>query len=237
MNYGDFKLLVAAAAQRSASSFLVGDTDLLAVAINLVRKQVERRRDFELAKETADLTVTIGASADLANAKYAGTSTSIVVKTILSAQISTDGVSFVPIEVSNRAKHVQSSLRRYEQAADIQEFVDTQPTSTHKFQLIRYGDSVYLSPSDTDSYSGATTVTVRMDIVRWLDEYNSVDDTDFLLEHCTDYMLLETLKFLQYFVKEDVRVDISEAQLAKAWQGVIAWDANLVLTGDDMNLE
>jgi hypothetical protein len=76
-----------------------------------------------------------------------------------------------------------------------------------------------------------------MDVVRWLNDYVSANDTDFLLEHCADYMLLETLRFLQYFLKEDIRVNVSDNQLAAAWQGVIAWDANLVLTGEDMNLD
>src|SRR5512139_4011141 len=174
MNYGDFKLMVAAAIQRSAGSLVVGDVDLLARAINLTRKQIERRRDFELAKDTADLTMTVGSETDLAGATYAGTETAISVKTILRASVSTDGgTSFKKVEVSNRAKHFLSVMRREEayEGVAIEDTTDNLPTETYKFQLVQYADTVYLSPSDTDSYDGVSSVLVRMDVVRWLDEY------------------------------------------------------------------
>ena len=239
MTLGTFKSFVAAALQRNTTDFVSGTTDLLLLAVNMARKNVERKRDFEKAKELADLTVTVGQSAELSGAVYSGTSDAINIKTILRAQLSVDGgTTFFPIRYSSRDSHMRRVARNYEDLASIDEITGTQPTSTNRYELVRFGDCVYLTPSDTESFADQSTVVVRMDVVRWLADYSDSDDTDFLLEDCVDYMMLETLRYMQVFLKEDVRLNVTDQQLATAWHAVVAWDSNLVAGDvDDANLE
>jgi hypothetical protein len=75
-----------------------------------------------------------------------------------------------------------------------------------------------------------------MDIVKWLDNYAVNGSEDFLLEHCFDYMLLVTLCYLQLFVKEDVRMAVTDEKMQAAWLSLVQWDGNIVQTSDDMEL-
>ncbi len=238
MTFSGFKSFVAAALQRNTTDFVQGTTDLLALAVNMARKNIERKRDFELAKETADLTVTVGEAAELADATYSGTADAISIKTVLRVQLSTDGVTFFPIRYSSRDSHMRRVFRNYEDLETLDDITGVQPTKTGRYEAVRYGDSIYLTPSDADSYNDLSTVYLRMDVVRWLDDYSVDDDTDFLLEHCVDYLMLETFRYMQLFLKEDVRLNVSDDAFARAWQSVVAWDSNLVAGDvDDANLD
>jgi len=237
MDYNAFRILVAAAAQRSVDALTSGTTDLIALAANMARKSIERGRDFEMAKTTADITITLGQGADLSTTVLAGTVTPVKVKTILRAQASTNGgTSFVPIGVTSRQTHFDSWTRRVGSFNTLEDVTATYPTETHKFQLVRYANTVYMTPSDTVSFDNQAAVLVRMDIVKWLDNYAVNGPEDFLLEHCFDYMLLVTLCYLQLFVKEDVRLPVTDVKMKEAWMAMIQWDSNVVVTSDDMNL-
>lgn len=237
MLFSAFKSFVAAALQRSTTDFVVGSTDLLSLAVNMARKNIERKKDFELAKCLADVTMTVGQSVALSTAVISGTATAVSVKTILRAQLSTDGTTFFPIGYVSRDMHMRRVARNYEDLTTLDEVAQAQPTKTNRFQLVRFGEDVYMSPSDTDSYNDVSTLYVRMDVVKWLPDYSVDGDTDFLMEHCVDYLMLETFRYLQLFLKEDVRLNVSDDQWRVAWQAVVAWNDNLVVgDSDDANL-
>ena len=229
MTYSEFKLFVCAALQRRASDFVVDSTDLLKLSVNMARKNIERKRDFEMSKTVVELDVPVGGSADLGDAVLFGTDTAVSIKSILNVQISTDGTNYFPIDYIGRQTHFHQVSRAYDGLTEADEQISRQPTATGTFKLVRMGNTVYLSPSDTDSYSGATTVKVKMDVVKWLDDYASDDATDFLLEHCVDYLMLETFRYLQMFIHDDARLKVSDDALGKAWHAVVAWDSNLTV--------
>lgn len=231
MNFGDFKTMVAAYMQRDTTAFVIGTSDLLALAINMSRRETERRRDFEMSKVQARLSVNIASGASLANAVLASDGiTAVVVKTVHKAFLPiSDGSGYFPVQVISRAKHNQQLERYYDQVQKLEDAATQVGMPVDYFALVRMANDVYLIPSDTTAYSGSTSITVLLDIVKWLPDYTANGDTDFLLEYCTSYMLLQTVYILNPMLKEDVRVPITERQLDRAWHSVIAWDSNLVL--------
>ena len=235
MTYLQFKTFTAAAIQRSLASLVVNGVDLLGSAVNMARKNIERKRDFELAKATAKLTVTLGESVSLSEAVDATTDEAIDIKTVLRVQLASSGA---PIGYISRDAH-QRRLSRQLEKVTMSEINAGLTATVGSLSLVRHGDQVYLSPADATAYDiNGDEVELYLDVVKWLDDYVEDDDEDFLLTYCVDYMLLETFRYLQLFIKEDSRLQVSDQQYANAWHAVVAWDSNLVVgDSDDANLD
>lgn len=235
MNFGDFKTMVAAFMQRDASSFVYGSLDYLAQAINMARKASERKRDFEVCRVQAQLTVDQTTGTDISGAVLASDGTTPVsVKTVKFAWVPDhNGTLYYPIRVITREKYVHM-LDRAVQSHDF----DRAPSTTSYNELllsspflVREGDTVYLAPVSETAYGSYPTVVVKMDVIKWLADYSATTDTDFFLTHCAEYMLFKTVSLLQPFLKEDVRVPLALTQLAEAWRTVVSVDSQLVAAG------
>lgn len=232
MTYLEFKTFVAAALQRKLDSFVVNGLDLLQYAVNMARKNIERKRDLELAKTVATLEVTLGEFVSLDGAVDADDEP-VDIKTILHVQATAVGA---PIGYISRSMHQRSLARRLARV-QVAELESGLTATVDQLNLVRFGNDVYLSPPNAEDWGGYNPVSVLLDVVRWLPDYSDNDDTDFLLEHCVDYMLLETYRSLQLFIKEDARLQVSDEKLANAWHALVAWDSNLVVGDtDDANL-
>jgi hypothetical protein len=235
MTYLQFKTFTAAAISRSLSSLVVNGVDLLGSAVNMARKNIERKRDFELAKTSAKIAVPLGEAVDLSTAVHPVSLTAVDIKTVLAAQLASSGA---PIGYMSRDAH-QRRLSRQLARVGLLEMDSGLTAVVGSISLVRHGNRVYLSPGDPTAY-GVTggSIDVLLDVVAWMDEYAEDDDTDFLLTYCVDYMMLETFRYLQLFVKEDARLHVSDQQYANAWHAVVAWDSNLVVgDSDDANLD
>ena len=236
MTYLEFRTFVAAALQRSEASLTVNGVNLLAKAVNMARKNVERRYDFELAKVVAKLTVPFGQLQSLDDAVDPADETEKVsIKTILRVQIASTGV---PIGYLSRDAH-QRRLERQFARAHIEAIASGLTATVSNLNLIRFGNSVYLSPPNAQDWSeSGASLAVFMDVVAWMADYVDDDDTDFLLEHCADYLMLETYRYLQLFIKEDSRLNVSDEKMSSAWHALMTWNNNLVVgDSDDANLE
>lgn len=85
----------------------------------------------------------------------------------------------------------------------------------------------------------ATTLLLNADIFTTGESYKVGTGTqeDFFLVDCLDWMLYQTVKELNLFLKEDQRVAISDAMMKEAWESVKAWNSSLVPTTDDLDLD
>lgn len=236
MTFTEFKAFVCAALQRSQASLIVNGVDLLARAVNMARKNIERRIDFEMAKGEAQLTLTLGEKASLDDAvDPADTDESVSIKTVLRVQLASNGT---PIGYLSRDAH-QRRLDRQLSSATMTEINAGLTATVGSLNLVRFGNYVYLSPADASAYNvSSTTVDVLMDVVKWMPDYVDDDDEDFLLTHCADFLMLETFQYLQMFVKEDARLNVSKDKWASAWNAMLTWNANLIVgDSDDANLD
>lgn len=205
MNFGDFKKTVLAFVRRTTSSVVVDGQDMLSVAINAARKYSERMYDFEHCRVLGKLELNQnGASV---NNIRTPDDQPLAVKSIKAAYLKdTKTGQLFPIDIISRA----------------QQFVLSDLDGISRTTLVRFGELLYLLPPSSDMQ------TVWLDVIRWLPDYVNDSDTDFLLTHCTDYMVLRTVQMLNFFLKEDVRIPVSSTLLEAAWKSVRVWDTNLV---------
>lgn len=239
MTLATFRSLVAAYMQRDETTFTYGALNLLTQAANMARRWAECQRNFELCRCQAQVAnVHYQNGAQLSAATLKGTATSVLVKSIEKGFLpfSSGGGEF-PIEVITRAKHIERVQRYYERQVNTAP-VDLAATNvTSYFSLVRHGDLIYLTPSDSENL-GSTTITVYLDIVKWLPEYSGDSDTDFFLDYCSHFMLLRTVHMLNFLIKEDQRMPVSEKEMATAWQSVIAWDSSMIMnSAEDASLD
>jgi hypothetical protein len=72
---------------------------------------------------------------------------------------------------------------------------------------------------------------LHLDVIQWMPEYvETTIESDFFLESCHDWMFYQTLIHLNYFLKEDERIPISDAMMKQAWEAVVNWDTDFINT-------
>lgn len=237
MTFEDMKVQVAAYMARSPGDFVINNVDLLSAAINRARKWAERRRDFELARVSAQLAdVSITDGGDLADATLLGGGDPIVIKKIEAAFLRVNGVD-VPIGIQGRRNYTMRLRRRYKElgAEEIQS--GTQYTSYSEANLVRHGNTVYVNPSD-ETLLGGTTFTLYFDVVRMMPDYADYADTDFFLTYCEDFILFRSIFELNFMLKDDERVKVSSELLADSWATIKEWDDALISQStDDTSLD
>lgn len=52
--------------------------------------------------------------------------------------------------------------------------------------------------------------------------------SDFFMDNAFDYLMYRAIAELNFFLKEDQRVSISQGKMQESWDSVIAWDSTLV---------
>jgi len=239
MTLAEFRSCVAAYMQRDETTFTYGGTNLLTQAANMARRWAERKRNFEMSKCTAQITSVHYTNGALLSAMVLkGTATSVAAKTLNKAFLPfTDGSGEFPIDIITREKHVERIERHYEQYITRNPRETAPSTMVAYFAVVRHGDYVYICPADSTALGGET-LTVYFDIVRWLPDYSANGDTDFLLTYCSDFMLVQTVYMLNFMIKEDQRIPISNNLRADMWQSVVEWDSSMIMnSAEDASLE
>ena len=238
MTYSEFKAYTAAFLQRSTTAFVQGSVDVLGVAINQARKTVERMHDFEMARVQAQLAMpTNGSTIALNTVKLFGTETLIDVKTVKRAFISASGGSWIPIDVIGRDQHIAKVRRAVGEATSstVADIVEAGLYENYKF--VRYGLGAYVAPAGASNYSGSSTVDIMLDAIRWLDPYTADGDTDFLLEYCSDLLLMQTIKWLNLSMREDQRIPVSAEAFDAAWRAMQDWNRSVAWNEDESTLQ
>lgn len=232
---------VATYMNRTNASFVNGSTDILKRAINKARKWAEMRRNFELSRlsvKIPSVSLTTGGALSTAVDNADGT-TPVVVKLIERAFLALSSGDTVPVEFVSRDYHMRRVQRRFE---NIQTTTDVAPAKQtvlyQTFAVVQQGEKIYVVPPNAQSFGGLSTIPVYLDVVRWRPDYSADGDTDFFLDHCTEFILYRSLYQLNLHLKEDQRIPISQAALADAWDSVIQWDTSLVYNNvDDVTLD
>lgn len=222
---------VAAYMNRTEASFIIGGVDTLKRAVNKARKWAEQRRNFEynrLSVKIPSVSLTTGGALSTAVDNADGT-TPVLVKLIERAFLSLSSGDTVPIEVTSRNYHIRRLQRRYD---DLQSTINVAPARStvmyQGFSLVQQGQTIYVNPPNSVQFGGSTTIPVFLDVVRWRPDYSGDTDTDFFLDHCTEFILYRSIYQLNLHLKEDQRIPISKDALADAWDSVIQWDTSLI---------
>lgn len=234
MTFGEMKTAVAAYMTRSQLGFIEGNLDLLGLAINQARKWCERDHMFELAKVPATTTINLTTGGSLATVYLSDGVTPVSVNLIERAYLSAPGGGTFPIDVLSRGAHrrqMRKVLQGVERASDVDALHES---GLCGISLVRHGMLLYLVPANATALGSGPDVTVGLDIVRWMDDYKDDDDTDFFLQELHDLLLLRTIYRLNFFLKEDDRVNISERAMERMWDSTMKWDASQRNGADDL---
>ena len=238
MTLGTFRDMLAGYMGREPSVFIVNNVNLLERATNQARKWAERQHRFECAREPVVVrSVSLADGGLLSGAVRVTDNVSISVRTIERAYLPfTDNSGQFEIRVVTRDADMREKSRAFEHAQTTDQTVLGTGSSSGTFRLVRNNERIYLSPFDQTTVQ--TTRDVYMDVVKWMPDYIGNEDNDWFLEHCEDFMLMRAVYQLNFMLKEDQRVAISEKTMAEVWETVLKVDNDAVIgSSDDADLE
>jgi len=210
--------------------------DLILQACNNARLYAERKIDFELSVNT----VTIPAvdrfnGASLNTAVLYGTSTSANVKKIRTPFVAMANGHQFPVDLWTKKKWNDRLKARYEGARPT-DTSDYACITDSPFVVVQDGFNIFVAPADSNSLLG--TFPVYLDCWLWLPPYVNGTENDFLLDNCFDWMMYRCIYELNFFLKEDERVELSTKLMGDSWDAVIKWNDQLINTAvDDTDLD
>lgn len=231
----ELKKAAAAFMNRDESAFIRASFDNLLQACNNARLYVERTVNLELARVAATVSVSLTSGGALSTAVLTGTATAVSVKHIRSAglALADSANTIVPIKIYNRDDYLNRIKRRFDGVGLSSENLEYTNLPIGMFRL---ANTVYVVPSDP-TVLGASTITLHMDVFKWMTEYTTGSETDFLLDYCFDYMLYRVVSEMNYFTKEDQRTALASKVVQDAWESLKAWNAAIVEQSDDVTLD
>lgn len=236
----ELKTAVAGFMQRELDVFVRNgppEVDLLLRACNNARLYAERRLDFELSKVQVDFAMTLGGQTAISAATLYGTATAVSIKKIVRPYLHMTAGGEYPVELWSKSKWAARLQRRYEKAGvtplDTSQEIDI--TDLAPLVVVQDGPNIFVAPADTATLQ--STFTVSADAIKWLDAYADNDDTDFLLTYAFDWMMYRCIFELNFFLKEDERVQLSNVLMKEAWDALVTWNNQLMAANvDDTDL-
>jgi len=236
MTVGDIQNLIAAfagAASGSTSRYtpaelVFNNIDFTLLAMNNARRTVERVRDLFYA--ATDVTLSIASSGgNLDAATEVGNSTLVKVKKVQAVSVPISG-GYLPIEFLSNDTYVERVRRQVGRTAYAAGNTATQYGITQTTPVaIQQGKVITLQPA-----SGFTfPVSARLDVVRFLPDYEEPDESDFIMEACPEFLqwqgIVELNRLVKQFGLRPLEGDVAEpADLAaQAMQTLLAWDDSL----------
>lgn len=210
--------------------------DLLLQACNNSRLYAERVIDFTFAAATVTIpSVDLKNGASLDTAILTGTMTSVRVKKIITPFLGmADGTQY-PVDLWTKKKWNDRIKRRFEGARPTDStnyaFITDSP-----FVVIQNGNTVFVTPADSTAFQN--NFPIYLDCLTWLPPYVNGTENDFLLDSCFDWMMYRSIYELNFFLKEDERVQIAEKLMTDSWNAVIKWNNELIAANvDDVDLD
>ncbi len=238
------KVAVAGFMQRKLSDFSRTDTgttvDLLLLACNNARLYAERKIDFELSRVDVQVTgVTLTGGGDLVNAKLVSNGTTAVsVKKIVTPYLANLNNDTYPVDLFDRKTWDMKMKRRFALAMphDVTRPDQSFPVqlTNAPFSIIQVGTKVFVAPKDDKQF--AATFTLYFDVVKWLTPYTAGTENDFLLDNCFDWMMFYCIYQLNFFLKEDERVQLSEKVLNDTFDAMVKWNTELIASMNDSTM-
>jgi hypothetical protein len=240
MLISELKAEVAAYLQRQVSDYVVNGVDLVLSAINGAHQYALQQYDFEYAKVSVDAQISLQNGVEISPLPLHGTTTLVTVKKVLRGWLADGFGGSRPLKFINRDYQAEDVAQRW--AGIPVPFAPSQrdmPTYPYFFELYltQQGSKLYLYPSSI-KVTQTDPVAVALDVVRYFPDYKDSDEnSDFLLQFGSDFLQWSSVCQLNTFSKEFVprqegNVGPPTDLLEQAWKDLLAWDAQLITTGD-----
>jgi hypothetical protein len=234
------KQAVAGFCQRDIATFTRQDSgyDVLLQACNNARLYAERNIDFEKSFEQAyvvisDLTAGVNLSTAVTyDTRNAVTPTSVSIKKIVKPFIASTNGQLVPVTLWSKRKW-NDRLERKLELIDDRTAVNLEEGTSMEILVVQQADKIFVYPASTTLFASGSA-TLALDVVKWLSEYTTNTDTDFLMTYCFDWLMYRTIYELNFYLKEDERVQLSDKLIQDSWDAMIRWNNELIesATGD-----
>ena len=215
--------------------------DLLYNAINNARLYAERRIDFELSLQQCLVHgVTLSNGGQLTNAVLMSDNvTPVRIKKIRTPYLplhdSTEGKYF-PVDLMSKKKWDDRVKARWE-GAHPNDRADFAYISDCPYCLVQQGNTIFIAPPNARAFREGT-LTIALDAITWLPDYVDGTETDFILDNCFDWLMYRAIYELNFFLKEDDRVQISTSMMTDAWNAIVIWNNELQASSvDDTTLD
>ncbi len=241
---GDLKKTIAAFTRRSIASYSGDNGDSLLVAINHAKDFAQRGIDFERLYEEMRVTVAdVSQGGRFSNAKaYPELLEPVTIKTVRKGFLQlTDGSAFIPVEVISRQAYVDSLQRRTTTSAYSLSERESGVVATsyqNPLQIVLKGDDRFdVVPANAQLLGSLTSLNVAFDVIKWMPDFTSDNETSFLLTYCYDFMMFRSIWELNFLLKEDQRFTISSTVLENTWDSVKEWNSKIVGNAVDLNLD
>lgn len=241
MIIGNLKKQIAAYLQRPVSDFVVEGVDLLLAVINESHEYMQQQYDFKYAEVSVDALVSIANGLPISPLYLHGTNDYVTVKKVLRAFIA-DGYGGVrPIKYVSRDFIVKDAQQRWDGvprvwAPTIRD-MPNYPTF-YEVYLSQVGQRLIIYPTSITILQ-TDPMPIFLDVIRYFPDYSSDDEdnVDFFLQFGATFMKYDSICRLNPRIKEFVprqegNVAAPTDERDKAWVDLLAWDANLVTTGD-----
>lgn len=243
------KGLIASYLQKQVIDFVQNRVDLLLEAINTSQQGAQQQYDFEYSKVTVDALVDLTIGVPISPLPLHGTSDLVEVKKILRAYVVDGYGNPRPIKFISRESQFQDVTQRWAGIptpfAPTQRDMPSYPTFYETY-LVQQGQTLFLYP-DATATSAQSPFPIYLDVIRYLPEYNDnqliVPNVDFLMANASDFLQWDSICQLNAFAKEFVprqegNVPTPTDYRDAAWKALLAWDANVITTGDSwVNLD
>jgi hypothetical protein len=230
MVFSDFQAYVAAYINRPLSSFMILPTSgvsILTQAINDAKRAAQREFDFKQQQARGFIsTSAFGADLSLTTVDPTATPPSYVnVMYVISAwryaTIATGPTTYDYIRTQKYNFMVERDLRNIIPARmDALREPNTLPISYKQRVYVR-GTTIYLTGIPNPITTGAP-VNIWIDVMSWLPDYVNPTDTDFFITLYTDWFVIKVIQQLNFYLKEDQRIQISANIVLDKWNSVLA---------------
>lgn len=205
--------------------------DLLLQAMNNARLYAERKIDFELSIAQVTIpSVSATSGASLLTAVLKDTTTACRIKKIRTPFLALSDGSTFPVELWHKSRWNERLKRRYALASPLDPASQLDFTES-PFSVVQDGNTVFVSPMDTNALG--STFDLELEALVWMDEYVTGAETDFLLDYCFDWLMYRCIFELNFFLKEDERVALSDRLMKESWDAVVGWNNELIKSGSD----
>jgi len=211
MQFDTFKNYVAGYMNRVATDFVVNGVDILADAINDARRAAQRDIDFVACQCQGFMTIANGGTSLSTMKTTPGGATSIAVKKVKAVWTYANNGG-----VYQRTGQLLPVANHTELVTELVTMEGVGSAST-KGYFYQQGETLFMVSQGP--------VDVLCDVVKWMPDGSGTSE-DFLLTDYKDYILLKTVEQLNFFVKEDQRVQISQGAMRDRLDSVLRRENN-----------
>lgn len=243
MNIAEFEQLVLDYLNRAGVSFDIGAegrTDKVLFACNNAKQFAQRKIKFESAITYVTLQVSKSSGGDLSTALlFSDEATPIKIRSITHGFVEHSNESWVPVAVRQRGpqleefrknQYVQIQTERYPKLSRIA--VASVP------ELVKDGGTIWLTPwPQADIVVENDSTTVKLRVYQWMPPYKEPNDSDFFLDFCQDWLLYRCIQELNFYLKEDQRVQISQSMVQSAFESMQQWNSENATMENDLDLD